>query len=125
MALYKLTGVKIDREEGGKRKSYKIGDTIDMTTAQAKEYAWGIEPVMQPVSAPIPLVPDNDDDQEDDTGDDTSVDLSILDRNAPEVIDRLDTLVDDEEALTALREAEVKGKNRKSVLDAIDGLIGE
>lgn len=66
--------------------------------------------------AAIELKPDEDED---------GVDLSILDRNAPEVIDHLDTIADDEDALNTLREAEVKGKNRKSVLDVIDGLIGE
>lgn len=104
-------------------KQYKVGDIVELTATEAKRMRKDIKPIGGTVAEPADLnsfEPDEDSDNEDGNG----VDISVLDQNVSDVVSYLDTIADDEDALTALREAEVQGKNRVTVLNAIDELLG-
>lgn len=104
-------------------KTFGIGDIVELTTTEAKRMRKDIKPIGGTVAEPADLnsfEPDDEGDNEDGSG----VDASVLDQNVADVVSYLDTIADDEDALTALRESEVQGKNRVTVLNAIDELLG-
>lgn len=106
-------------------KQYKVGDIVELTAAEVKRMRKDIKPIGGTVAEPADLnsfEPDDDGEIEDGSG--SGVDASVLDQNVADVVSYLDTIADDEDALTALREAEVQGKNRVTVLNAIDELLG-
>lgn len=102
-------------------KQYGVGDIVDLTPAEAKRMRKDIKPIGGTVAEPADL---NSFEPDDESEDGSGVDTSVLDQNVADVVSYLDTIADDEEALTALREAEVQGKNRVTVLNAIDELLG-
>lgn len=130
MPLYRLEKGSHSTVKDGKRIVYTAGDskhnTLELTAEQANlphlrkrltligGGGGTTTTTATAASSPLDFKPD----------DDSETDTSVLDQNVSDVVSYLDTIADDEEALTALREAEVQGKNRVTVLNAIDELLG-
>lgn len=158
MARYKLVSVKFSRREHKKDaqgnlmyrdedkkqpvyevKHYDIGDTVDLTPAEAERLRKDIQPVGGTRDHPTPLqfVPDDergkgksssdDDGEDDDESDEIDPKLAaVLSGNVDQVLAYIRDHEDDDETLEALREAEMaSNKPRKGVLDAINDLLGE
>lgn len=143
MALYRLVSVKYSRREHKKDaqgklmyrdedkkvpiyelKSYGIGAKVDLNPAEAKRLKNDIQPMGGTVDQPTALqfVPDDSGEDESDGNLDTS---KVLAGNVDQVLASIEEHADDEDALTALRDAELEGKARKGVLDALNDLLGE
>lgn len=153
MARYKLVSVKYSRREHKKDaqgnlmyrdddkkqpvyelKSYGIGETVDLSPAEAKRLRKDIQPIGGTSDQPTPLqfVPDDDNDgivalnaRGDDNDDNDPKIAAVLSGNVDQVLAYINDHEDDDETLEALREAEMEGKARKGVLDALNALLGE
>lgn len=151
MDRYKLVSVKFSRREHKKdaqgnlmyrdqegknpiyeMKSYAIGDTVELSPAEAKRLRKDIQPIGGSIDQPTALqfVPD-DNGEDGDTGTDDGDDLdpkiaAVLSGNVDQVLAYINDHSDDDETLEALRDGEQASKKpRKGVLDALNDLLGE
>lgn len=147
MALYRLKKVKLNRD--GKKYGPKQpdGDVVDLNKTEAEVMAWGIERVgyhdpdedevvkrrdipsaksetPSQMAAREKGMEGTDADSDDDTDTEHDLDLTVLEGNALSVKEYINTL-DDHDQLKALRKAEVSGKDRTGVVNAIDARMEE
>lgn len=143
MALYRLVSVKFSRRVHKKDadgnlmyrddkspiyeiKSYGIGATVDLTPAEAKRLKNDIKLVGGTVDQPTALqfVPDDEKGEGDEFNWDEEIEKTLA-GNVDQVLAFIDKHQDDDETLEAVRSAEINDKKRKTVLDALDNLLGE
>lgn len=117
MALYRLTKIKLF--DHATKKVKPIGSVVDLTDAQVKVYAHGIEPWHQGLPTPVPAVLPEPAQITATEADSDSFDTSILDGNLASVREFVSSL-DDPTYLDVLYEAEKEGKDRSGVLSAIE-----
>lgn len=145
MAKYRLTKGShsaLIGGKGGKRVEYHAGvagrDIIELTDEQAKlphlrkriEKVYGEESASagsrespnRPSATALDLKPDQDDDSDEDT--DPKI-AAVLSGNVDQVLAYINDHADDDDTLEALRTAEKGDKKRKTVLDALNDLLGE
>lgn len=100
------------------RKFAYQGDVIDLTDAQLAEHDGFVELLDQPVPDDEPPIPDETNDDDDETTDD-DLNFEVLDGTVDDVIDWVKAHPDHIEAVYA---AEVEGKNRTSLIEALERL---
>lgn len=129
MARYRLTKGTHSAFVDGERTEYVAGrkghDIMELTEEQAKlpHFRRRVERLHE--SSALDFTPDDEADNESATESEAAPTLHVLAGNEKQVLAYIEEHSDDEDALTALRDAETNGKRRKKIMETLNELLDE